>query len=523
MKGVMPQPCLCLCAILALLFRSTLGQGTPFACCYADGHMEYGFCNAPRVGVQSWTQFKSCWSHASKHFSNSTVVGDYNLTMAEKYNIFVIVLDKNAKKIQADLGGVPLTFDADVIAAGAQPELGYLPFELRVQLPSGDTPADPCPKFELDNVAINITLHQQRPREKGRKYAGFTFGISGCGRESQVVSNLSFHALGYGNLELGFLTLRDSSDIMSIEPPTDSDINGPADDAISIQESDIVNCTIHYFGDVTGQQGNTYGWSQNGSRSIQSRFIVADPRQYIPDYSYRSSGDGYSFSWYGSYPQEWNNSRRDFLHLDATEVHYIRDIQLGSVNVSNSVFWPWLDISNPVFTGSGSRPSANPPSIELYNMESAIKHKRLRRNKFIPPSKLKDDRLTYGCNVSDSKFYYIWDVDVLASAVSRSFFYWSADGMNIPATWTGKVVNPSFWVNLQSDSPTAGFVRAVNDTLVCMRPSIEVNKTMVPAQAPTIVNGSLVFGSKFAHTSDPVCKKLSRSRETTQENDVLVV
>ena len=35
--------------------------------------------------------------------------------------------------------------------------------------------------------------------------------------------------------------------------------------------------------------------------------------------------------------------------------------------------------------------------------------------------------------------------------------------------------NPSFWVALQSDAPTAGFPQTLRHTRACMRPSIDVD------------------------------------------------
>lgn len=496
------------------LFSYAAAQEYPTACCYADGHMEYGFCGATLAGASSWLHFKTCWSQALRHFANTTIVGEFNLTMAEKYSIFVIMIDRNATKIQADPDDLPLTFDADIIPAGALPELGYLPFKLKVSLPYGSSVDDPCPVFQLSDISIRVTLHHQQPRTPGRHYAGFTFGIDGCSRQAQTVSNLEFHALGYGNLELSFLTLRDSANIVSIEPPSSADIDGPAGDALAFVEADVINSTLHYFGDVSGQAGNTFGLSQNGSRSIGSNFLVENPVPVVPDYSYRRTGDGYQFSWYGSYPQEWNCSQRDFKHIDTTSVEYIRDVQLGSVNISRSSFLPWLDISNPVFHGLGARSTANPPSIILYNMETGA---------------VGEHRLTYGCNATNSVFQYMWDVNILASAVTHSILNWSAAGASIPASWTTTDPNPSFWVDLQTDDPDAGFVRGINDTLLCMRPAIHVNGTAVPEQSATVEKGSLVTRSPFLHTTDQACRRaqlwstFDRTQPPSLDNTELLV
>jgi len=299
------------------------------------------------------------------------------------------------------------------------------------------------------------------------------------------------------------------------------DINGAAGDALMFEECDVINTTFRYFGDVTGQIGNTFGLTQNGSRSIGSRFLVEDPKRHVPEYSYRDDGDGYRFSWYGSFPAEWGSTGVDYRHLDNTFVQYIRDMQIGSVNISHCTFSPWTDKSNPIFSGTGARSTANPPSIELYNMESVSKLSSVSRVKSIPTSTT--GRVTYGCNVSDSVFYYIWDVDVLLSTVSRSSFRWSAAGLPVPAAWTGKDPNPSFWVNLQSNSTQAGYPRTVNDTLVCMRPAIHVNGTVVPEQNLTITADSTTFRSHFLHTTDPLCRRPSDGPRAFSGNEWFTV
>merc|ERR1719291_800445 len=112
------------------------------------------------------------------------------------------------------------------------------------------------------------------------------------------------------------------------------------------------------------------GLSQNGSRAIGSTFLVEDPALHVPNYSYRKFGDGYQFAWYGSFPQEWG-STAEFVHLDSSVIEYIRDVQLGSVNISRCRFTPWTSKLNPIFSGAGARSTVNPPSVSLYDMESS--------------------------------------------------------------------------------------------------------------------------------------------------------
>lgn len=543
---------------LALLAARAVGQGTPFACCYAGTKMQYGMCGAPLPGVVSWTDFVACWRQASLHFANTTVVGEYNLTMAEKYNVFTVILaDNEAHGITADPADLPLAFDADVIAPGARPELGYLPFELRIGLPSSGSGAPGgCLPFELRGLGVNLTLHHQAPRSPGRPYAGFTFGIAGCGRKAQTVSNFQFHALGYGNLEFYFVTLRDSHDILSIEPPSDVPRAG---DAVNFQECDVARCTIRYFGDVTGDLGNTYGLSQNGSRATDVVFRVEDPAPHVPAYGFRPDGDGYTFAWYGSYPQEWGSQERDFVHLERSRVEFIRDVQLGSANISACNITPWLSARNPVFAAAGANSTGNPPSIELYNMESGVSeytNARGERTRWIDRTSSQSGRAPcarrwlrtpsgaavpggsrskgassvqgagpartaprprFGCNASDSYFLYAWDVDVRESAVARSRFFWAAGELVasqgvVPAPWLhARPNNPSFYLNLQTSAPDAGFLWEVNDTLACMRPSLKLaNGTAVEAQALTKENGSITFRSLFTHTGDPKCAARAR-------------
>lgn len=430
--------------------------------------------------------------------------------MAEKYSVFVLMLDEHASDITAAAQDLPLTFDANTIANGSVPELGYLPFELKIQLPSGQTAGD-CPSFQLRDLAIDITVNHGKPRDPTYSYAGFTFGISGCSRESTTISNFQFHAVGYGSLEFSFLTIRDSHDILSIEPS--HDVGGPADDALKFIECNILSSTFHYFGDVTGDLGQTFGLTQNGSRVVDTNFKVANPATSVPHYAYRDDGDGYRFSWLGSFPEEWNTTTANgFMHMSGSTIEYIRDVSLGSVNVSNCSFVGWLSLANPIFSGTGARSTANPPAINLYNMESVTQPKRLRRDRRWLGGADKTsltaglgEGLTYGCNVSDSSFQYIWDVDLLQSAVSRSTFRWSAQGMPVPSAWTGKPTNPSFWVNLLTSDIRAGFIRSINSSLACMRPEIQANGSRVPAQQVTLEKDSQSYNTKFLHTTDAAC------------------
>ena len=158
--------------LMLLLVGHAAAQGTPFACCYGEGRMEYGRCEALWAGVSSWRGLQRCWANAATHFANTTVVGDSNITAAERYSIFQVIIDDAATEIVADPRDPPLTFDADIIPDGAIPELGYLP-------------------FMMSNVSIAFTLHHQQPRSASRVYTPLTFSISGCGREVQVLRNLS--------------------------------------------------------------------------------------------------------------------------------------------------------------------------------------------------------------------------------------------------------------------------------------------------------------------------------------------
>lgn len=111
----------------------------------------------------------------------------------------------------------------------------------------------------------------------------------------------------------------------------------------------------------------------------------------------------------------------------------------------------------------------------------------------------------YGCVISDSVFEYIWDVSILVSLMNRSALRWSAAGAAVPASWTGKQANPSFWINLESNS-TPGIVRSIKDTLICMRPALWINATALPEQTATLEKGSYIYQSPFLHTIDPACQ-----------------
>lgn len=179
---------LLLLALLSPLCTSQPG-GLPVAACYGGGTLKYGAATQSYTGpgVASWSDFRLCWTQAQAHFANNTVVGQFNLTMVEKYSIFTLVIDAKAKSITVPVSEPSLTFDADIIAPGAIPEVGSEPFQLLIILPAPLQGGSTCPIFELSHLSLHFTLHQQHPRVAGRKYAGWQFGISGCGRETQTV------------------------------------------------------------------------------------------------------------------------------------------------------------------------------------------------------------------------------------------------------------------------------------------------------------------------------------------------
>lgn len=281
---------------------------------------------------------------------------------------------------------------------------------------------------------------------------------------------------------MSFLTLRDST-VLALEPPGGISVAG---DAFSLQEGDVIDSTIRYFGDVTGNFGNTYGLTQNGSRAVRTQFVVEEPSIHIPDYVYHPNGDSYTFSWLGNFPGSFGNVATGWQHLQDCDVEYIRDVELGSVNVSSCSFSPWLSEASPVFSAD-ARSQSNPPAVELYDMDQS-------------------DAPNFGCNISDSNLTYIWDVEILKGACQRCNFWWGAQGKNVQPSWTKEPpTNPSFWVDLDTYDNKSGFVRAINDTLACMRPSLRVNGTSVKAQALTIDNASFLFNSHFVSITDPQC------------------
>ena len=457
----------------------------PFACCFGSQKMLYGgACNGapPGPAVESLSELKQCWTRMRAHFANDTIVGEYNLTMAEKYSMFLIMLGGS----RLDAKGAPLSFEGSIFADGATPELGYLPFELQLMLPSPAARGSPCPRFELRGLNVSFS-----PGARVSRVArpGFTFSINGCDRHRQSISELELRAAGYGTLAVNFATLRDSHSLLSIEP---SHGTAPVSaDAVSLSESDLVNSTVRYFGDVTGTLGNAYGATQNGSRAWDSQFVVADPAVHLgATYRYREDGDGYRFSWLGSFPQEWNSTTRGFSHLRNCSVAYIRDVMLGSVNVSDVRFVGWAAKANPVYRGAGSRASANPPSFTMYNMESSSPERSI----------------VYGANVSNVTIEYLWDVDLLRSACSKCRFRW-LPAPAVPPSWAlTRPNNPSFWVALQSNAPTNGFPQELRDSLACMRPAIKLNASFtLKAQEVTRQANSTVWGTRFAHVGDAAC------------------
>ena len=448
--------------------------------------MQYGrACDGPPPGpaVKTLSDLKQCWNRMRTHFANHTIIDKYNLTVAEKYSMFLIVLGGH----ELDAESTPLAFEGSLFADGATPELGYLPFELQILLPAPKRRGEPCPPFLLRGLNVSFNLGERAPSVAR---PGFSFSINGCGREAQTISALEMRAVGYANLAVSFATLRDSHRLLSIEPSRGT---APvAADAFSFSETDLVNSTLSYFGDVTGTIGNAYGDTQNGSRATDTTFVVADPAAHIgATYRFREDGDGYRFSWLGSFPQEWNSTTRDFCHLRNSTVGFIRDVSLGSVNVSKSHFVGWANAANPIYNGGGARSTANPPSFTVYKMEATS------------PERPK----AFGANVSDVSIKYLWDVDLLRSACARCRLEW-LPAPSIPPSWTRKdPPNPSFWVALQSNAITNGFPQEMRDSLACMRPAIKVNATFaLPAQQLTRQANSTVVGTHFAHVGDAACR-----------------
>eukprot|EP00854_Cymbomonas_tetramitiformis_P002914 gene2914-3726_t len=334
--------------------------------------MVYGFCDSALPGIKDWDDFKTCWESAKVHFSNTTVVGEYNVTLAERYSIFVLVLDDNITEINALQEEVPLTFSADIIPEGSTPEYGYLPWEISVSLPFS---AEICPKFIFSNLAVNFTLQGEQRRPPNA--INLKFSISGCGRQTQRISNFTFKGLGYSGLELAFLTLTDSN-LLAIEHVSADNTSGL--DALNFIEIDVIKSSLSYFGDVTGNIGMSYGLSQYGSRAVASSFVVVDPDEFVANFRWRSPNDfnTYQFSWYGGYPQESGNNSTGFVHIDRSTVEYIRDLDLGSVNVSACTFRPWISKKNPVFSREHARTiPKDPPGIQIYNMEMGLKSRNM--------------------------------------------------------------------------------------------------------------------------------------------------
>ena len=101
-------------------------------------------------------------------------------------------------------------------------------------------------------------------------------------------------------------------------------------------------------------------------------------------------------------------------------------------------------------------------------------------------------------------------MEILRTGVRNTSFRWAAEGLGpFPASWTKlPPVNPSFWLNLLTYQADAGFVQSVNDSLVCMRPSVAAaGGDKVAEQVQTIANGSVLFNTHFWHTIDAQCRK----------------
>jgi hypothetical protein len=377
-------------------------QPSAAACCFAGGQVSY--VRMPNCeplpgqrGVSEWLDLCACWSAVEAHFGNRTVdVGPdgQNSTIAERHPIFVVNLAARAA-IAAPAKATALVFDSSLLPPGAVPVDGPMRgFDVVFSFPEDEQTRE-CQQAALSGLTIAITDRQHlQPQRLGIQFAG-------CGRDTHRLDKLTLTTVGWASPSFEFLSVVGAS-ILTVEPPWNQDHPG-TEAALSFIEADFVDSHVRYFGDVSGDFGDSFGATQNGSRALRCSFDVVDPRWpeiYGPTYSFRKFSDGvenYQFSWYGS---DWDGT---FTHLQDCTIQYISDATLGSISVTGCSITPWIASASPVFNKASVWSSdCEPPGLTVYNMGSDS----------LP-------MLDKGCNVTDSEVVAIWTVDITRSAMTN--------------------------------------------------------------------------------------------------------
>ena len=281
--------------------RPAAAQPSAAVCCFAGGQISYvrmPVCElqAGQRGVSEWLDLRACWEAVEAHFGNrttQTTPQGLNVTIAERYPIFVINLAAGAA-IATPADAPALALDSSLLPPGAIPVDGPMRgFGIVFSFPY-DEQTRTCKPASLTGLTLAVTdVQNLQPQGLGVQFAG-------CGREVHKLHNLTLTSIGWGSPSFEFLSVV-GSDILTVEAPWSED-HQDTEAALSFIEADIISSNVSYFGDVSGNFGDSFGATQNGSRALRSTFVAVDPTRpdiYGPTYTFRkpSSNNNYDFSW----------------------------------------------------------------------------------------------------------------------------------------------------------------------------------------------------------------------------------
>lgn len=456
---------------------AVLAQPGGIACCGSTGAMTYGIggCEtSSQDGVASWADMELCWTAAATHFSNNTR-SDQNETISDVYQIFQVILSSVVQNIARPAGRPPLLFDADLFAPGAQPRLGYLPWIIDFAFPVEYDGT--CTELQLQDWAFRFSVHDGQPAPYS--YRNLKVQWSGCNRTASSLVNFSYSALGLGSPTFSFLTLKDSTDIVSVEFAPLGQDDGV--DALNFEECKILDSRLRYFGDVTGDVGGTSGRTQNGTVALRTSFIVQDPHAVMPAHHLRTGNTPYSFGWVGTMNA---NSADTFSHMADCFVEYISDVQLGTVLVTRTSFSGWVAQNNPILAGLFDQG----PSFQVYRADGNLK--------------------AYGTLLKDSVVHYYWGVDLRYSSVDNTSFTWQDwSSYSAPvASWlSAEAENPSFSISLESNDSAALRPQTMNRSVACMRPAMTFKGGVDVAPQRLAIDNTKTPGTHFYNLTDKQC------------------
>lgn len=452
-------------------------MGGIFACCGAGGAITYGTCEAQvGGGIGSWQDFEVCWALARVHFGNTTKDPDnYNLTIAERYQIFSLVL--SAEGGSSGLAGRPsglLVLDASVIAPWNDDRLyGYLPYYVSIHFPALSDGT--CPEFELHGLQLEF-----RSTLGDELHPYLAVKVNGCSPDKSKLTASSLGAKGWGNFEFNFLRV-EASDILSVEPSAKQRAKGYTF-ALTIVESTLVGTALSYFGSAEMTIGNSGERTQNGVRAVRSKFVVVDPRSIMPGYDMPEGRGEYQMSWMGSFHAGAANSTwvEDFIHIENSSVEFVGDLQLGTIHALGSSFRPWLSPSSPIWG------QEDPPLVELYRADS--------------------DQRAYGNNLTNCVVEYPWGSSLGQSLLLHTHVRWARmdESIHIPASWDNHRW-ANLTIDLQTDDPSNAFPQALALSLICSRPALVSGARVIGAQKVTVQNGTATPGTVFAHEGEQAC------------------